>query len=249
MLAGALPDSWVDGTRGPREPRLQTWAYEPSTFVLRQSPLAHFEAPFLYLFVGAQRAMLVDTGTGDVDLRGAVDQALAGRDVDLLVTHTHRHDDHVGGDAQLASRPRTTIVEPAAMGAVVELGGRGLDVLPIPGHHAEHVAFYDRATGLLLTGDTVYPGRLYVSDLSAFRASVERLIDFAADGRVVTHVLGSHIELSSLGEEYAADAIVHPEEHALALGTSELHDLRATLRAMGAVTVRTTRPHYVVVPA
>ena len=38
-----------------------------------------------------------------------------------------------------------------------DLGGRIIDVIPIPGHQSAHIALYDRQTGLLLTGDTLYP--------------------------------------------------------------------------------------------
>ena len=43
-----------------------------------------------------------------------------------------------------------------------DLGGRVLDVTGIPGHHRASIAVFDPWTGFLLTGDTVYPGRLYV---------------------------------------------------------------------------------------
>jgi len=32
--------------------------------------------------------------------------------------------------------------------------------LAAPGHHPAAVTYYDRYSGILLTGDTVYPGRL-----------------------------------------------------------------------------------------
>ncbi|USQ79125.1 hypothetical protein NF556_16105 [Ornithinimicrobium faecis] len=51
------------------------------------------------------------------------------------------------------------------------------------------MAIFDPWTGFLLTGDTVYPGRLYGFDLPALTASLERLVDFA-DARPVTHVMG-----------------------------------------------------------
>ena len=36
--------------------------YEPTTFILRQSPCADFEANFIYLLIGADKALLIDTG-------------------------------------------------------------------------------------------------------------------------------------------------------------------------------------------
>jgi len=41
-----------------------------------------------------------------------------------------------------------------------DLGGRVLEVLGSPGHHPAAITVYDPWTGVLLTGDTVYPGRL-----------------------------------------------------------------------------------------
>jgi len=247
LTIGKLPRSWIDGTGGP-EPAVQAWAYEPQTHVFRQSLQTNFEAPFVYLLVGSTHALLVDSGTGHADLRPVIDTALLDRDVQLLVTHTHGHSDHVGGAPQLAERPRTKLLDPAGK-SVIDLGGRLVDVLAIPGHEAAHVAFYDRRTGLLLTGDSLYPGRIYVRDLPVFRESIGRLVAFVKAGNPVTHILGSHIELAADGTEYADEATAHPGEHELALASDQLTDLQKTLAAMGGSVVRTARPHYVVVPA
>jgi len=32
-----------------------------------------------------------------------------------------------------------------------------MDIVPIPGHTDDSIALYDHRTGILLTGDTVYP--------------------------------------------------------------------------------------------
>ena len=77
--------------------------------------------------------------------------------------------------------------------AAYSLSGRMIDVIPIPGHEAASIALYDRRTGLLLTGDTLYPGRLYVRDGPAFTASIQRLVAFTLD-KPVAHILGAHIE-------------------------------------------------------
>ena len=102
----------------------------------------------------------------------------------LLVLHTHAHSDHVAGDAQFAGRPDTDVVpadrdsaweflgltdDPDRV-ARLDLGGRVLECLATPGHHASAITYFDAATGFLLTGDTVYPGRLYVEDWAAFGA-------------------------------------------------------------------------------
>jgi glyoxylase-like metal-dependent hydrolase (beta-lactamase superfamily II) len=213
----------------------------------------------MQLLVGTDRALLIDSGTGDVDVRDAVDAALEGEDLDLVVAHTHSHRDHVGGDARFVDRPRTTIVghdpagvwrafgiDDAGVGAI-DLGDRPIDVLGIPGHEAAHVAFYDRSTELLLTGDTLYPGRLYVRDWSAYLASIDRLVRFA-DRHTIAQVIGAHIELSADDVEYVDEAMEHPNEHPLPLAESHLRDLLATVNAMATAPVRTARQGYVVVP-
>ena len=75
-------------------------------------------------------------------------------------------------------------------------GDRIIDVLAIPGHQPAHLAYYDRKTAILLTGDHLYPGRLYVSDFPAYLASTRRLVEFTAT-RPVAHILGCHIEQST----------------------------------------------------
>jgi glyoxylase-like metal-dependent hydrolase (beta-lactamase superfamily II) len=66
--------------------------------------------------------------------------------------------------------------------AEVDLGGRVLDCLATPGHHQAAVTYYDRYSGILLTGDTVHPGRLYVFDWTAFALDrpARRLVRAAA---------------------------------------------------------------------
>jgi glyoxylase-like metal-dependent hydrolase (beta-lactamase superfamily II) len=249
---------------------VRAWAYDGATTILRQSIATHFEAPFLKLLVGKKRVLLVDSGTGDADVRGAVDAALevlAASHLDLVVAHTHAHSDHVGGDRQFAGRPRTTIVGHTPADVVnafgigghgrgcergpdsgsIDLGDRPIDVVFIPGHEAAHVAFYDRATRLLLTGDTLYPGRLYVRDWPAYCASIARLVRFV-DTHPVEHVLGAHIELSAANVEYPEGALAHPDEHPLPLGESHLRDLLSTVDRMATAPTRTARPSYVVVP-
>ncbi|MBX3229370.1 MAG: MBL fold metallo-hydrolase [Labilithrix sp.] len=242
------------------DPGVRTWSLDATTTFLRQSIKTHFEAPFLVLLQGRERSLLIDTGTGDADVRAPVERALRDARPDLLVAHSHTHDDHVGGDDQLRGRARTSVIAHdvdavrSALGipsldepGVIDLGGRLVDVLAIPGHEAAHVAFYDRATQLLFTGDTLYPGRLYVRDWGAYRASVARLVAFTAD-RPVKQVIGAHIEMDAREVEYPEKALVHPNEHALPLGLRHLHALHAALTELGDRPARKAGPSFVIVP-
>src|SRR5258708_20381853 len=62
--------------------------------------------------------------------------------------------------------------------AHLDLGGRVIDMVPIPGHSAVSVALYDRNTALLLAGDSLYPGRFYVRDFASFQTSTARFLPF-----------------------------------------------------------------------
>ena len=121
---------------------------------------------------------------------------------------------------------------PEEMGHI-DLGERILDVVPIPGHDTLSVAFYDRQTGVLLTGDSLYPGRLYVRDYPEFVRSTQRLVDFT-QGKIVAHILGTHIEQAATPyKDYVVGTKYQPEEHALALSRGQLLELNDALRQMG----------------
>lgn len=235
----------ADCAATPQEP-LQVHAYEPQTFILRQSPCADFEANFLYLLVGSERALLIDTGAiADPALMPLAKTVLGllpereGARIPLIVAHSHGHRDHRAGDPQFASLASVQVVaaDPASMQAFfgfdawpgtgsVDLGGRKIRVVAAPGHHPSQVVFHDERTGLVLTGDFLLPGRLLVDDAAAYRASASRVIDFLGD-RPVTHVLGGHIELDAHGELYAHGSRHHPDERRLELAKADLQALPA----------------------
>lgn len=101
-----------------------------------------------------------------------------------------------------------------------------------PGISPSAFAFYDRSTGILLTGDTLYPGRLYVFDFPAFAASIQRLVDFTRE-KPVAHILGCHIEQSRTPFlDYPIGTKDQPEEHALELSHAHLVELNEALKSM-----------------
>lgn len=260
--ARPLDVRWIHGSPSAKhntDPDIQVHAYDEHTFILRQNMAVHYEAPFLFLLCGNERAVLIDTGaTGSAEffpLRRVVDGLLADwltrhpRDgYQLLVLHTHGHGDHVAGDGQFADRADTTVVgadragawryfgfdaDPDAV-ARVDLGGRVLECLATPGHHEAAVTYYDPATGFLLTGDSVYPGRLYIEDVPAFARSVDRLIEFAGR-RPVTHVLGCHIEMTTEpGVDYPVRTTYQPDEPPLQLTPAHLRTIRDALTELDA---------------
>jgi glyoxylase-like metal-dependent hydrolase (beta-lactamase superfamily II) len=64
-------------------------------------------------------------------------------------------------------------------GDKIDLGGRSLQVIATPGHTPDSIALLDTENRLLFTGDTFYPGPIFLyrpeTDLDAYLTSVEKL--------------------------------------------------------------------------
>jgi hypothetical protein len=70
---------------------------------------------------------------------------------------------------------------------------------------------------------------LYVTDLPAFVASNQRLVDFTRD-RPVAHILGTHIEQSRTPFiDYPRGTAYQPDEHVLELSRGDLLELNDIL--------------------
>ncbi|TMQ22458.1 MAG: MBL fold metallo-hydrolase [Deltaproteobacteria bacterium] len=257
--SGALRDHWRSPSGTCMEiPEWDVHELDRDLYILRQSPCASYEKPFVFLIFGDDRALLLDTGAGQdnhlattvVRLVRQWRERTGHRSIALIVAHTHEHDDHTAGDADLAAlRIPELPVQVTALDleatqrlfgiahwpddiGQLELGGRILDAIPLPGHSKLSVALYDRRTAILFSGDTLYPGRLYMSDAPAFEASIARLVRFTAD-RPVAHVIGNHIEQTATPfRDYPIGTIFQPDEHELALPRGALLELQAALVAM-----------------
>jgi glyoxylase-like metal-dependent hydrolase (beta-lactamase superfamily II) len=249
LAPGTMNVSWMHGSPNcaqNNDPEIQLHSYNTNTHILRQNKCDTFEAPFMYVLVGTTSALLLDSGgTNSTALRTAVLPLLGGKP--LLVAHSHAHGDHVAGDATFSGQPNVTVVGrtraavQAAFGianwptdvGTLDLGGRVLDVVAIPGHEAQHIAIYDRQTGLLLTGDSLYPGLLFINDWATYRTSMGRLAQFAA-AHPIAHVLGAHVEMTSTPKvNYPYGTTYQPDEHVLQLAASHVAELDAALTALG----------------
>lgn len=246
-------ERWIDGTNGA-EPATQVQALDADTFVIRQSVHSNFEAPFLYLLFGRDKVLLIDSGADGGQIVPTVDRLITEwlaahkrSAIPLIVAHSHSHGDHIAADAAFAQRPDTVVVglKPADVAAffgidpwpgdvaTFDLGGRALSILATPGHQAAAIMVYDPQLKLLISGDTLYPGRLYipVNFLGDNRKSIDRLAAFAKR-HPIRAVLGAHIEMTRTpGRDYAHEAATHPDEHALELPAAAIAELRQALTA------------------
>jgi hydroxyacylglutathione hydrolase len=240
-----LDAPWNEGAadcKANPQPPIEVHPVGPGTFILRENLCATFEAPFMYLLVGSNRALLIDSGDVADPAQAPLAQTVMGilpgqgaAKLPLLVVHTHRHLDHRAGDPQFKDLPDVEVVGydidsvrayyrftnwPGGM-AQIDLGGRIVDAMPTPGHNETEVSFYDRDTALFFSGDFLLPGRLLIDDTAADIASARRVADFVRD-RPVAAVLGGHIELNSTGETFDFGSQYHPHEHALPLAKADL---------------------------
>jgi glyoxylase-like metal-dependent hydrolase (beta-lactamase superfamily II) len=251
----AFPEPWINGTDAS-ESEIQVQKYDSDTYILRQSVRTNVEAPFIFLFFGTQRVLQIDTGAGGLKIRPTIDKIIAQwtqaqglKSLQLVIAHSHAHGDHIAGDPEFADRPNTVIVghTPAQVAdffhihswpndiEAFDLGGRSLDIIPTPGHEPAEIAVFDPRTRLLLMGDELYPGRLYVpaDEFKTYRASIDRVLEHTRSLKV-SWILGNHIEMTqTTGRDYAFHAATHPAERRLELSYAHLLELDAALHRMG----------------
>lgn len=259
LTPGAWDVQWDAGAptcpaQRPTDP-IQVHRYDAQTFVLRQKLCATWEAPFIYLLIGAKQALLIDTGDiadpAAMPLESTVMSLLpgaAGAKLPLIVVHSHGHLDHRAGDPQFEQVTGVKLVpsdlphvrEHFGFGqwpkgtAQIDLGDRTIDVLPAPGHHRAQLVYYDRNTGLVFSGDFLLPGRLLVENFDDYAASARRVAEFLKD-RPVSYVLGGHIEKNRAGALFPWESTDHADEHALQLPKADIERLPDALQKFNGI--------------
>lgn len=247
---------WIHGSpdcKSNQDPAIEVFEVDAATYILRQNKCTHFEAPFIYVFFGSHTVFVQDTGAsadaGRFPLYDTLQTLMQKRGdaaLQILVSHSHSHSDHTAADAQFRGKPGVVLIEPTAEAvqahfgftawpegeAQIDLGERRLTVIPTPGHQDEAIAVHDAHTGWLLTGDTLYPGRILVENWSEYRASIQDLLAFTTR-HPVSAVLGSHIEMSRAGRLYPLGSRYQPDEASLVLTVSHLAELQESLLKAG----------------
>jgi glyoxylase-like metal-dependent hydrolase (beta-lactamase superfamily II) len=152
---------------------------------------------------GSGQAVLVDPGPDDPAHLAAVEAALTDRDARCVaVLVTHHHGDHAeaalpwgarfGVPVAAADRrvawPEGRVLEP---GERLSLAGTALDVVPTPGHTADHLAFR-LESGAVLVGDHVLGRGTSVvthpeGDVLAYLESLRRVHDLGPSALYCGH--------------------------------------------------------------
>ena len=148
-----------------------------------------FQDNYLWLFFRPEdrKGWVVDPGDATPVLN-----RLRELDCDLVgILVTHQHPDHIGGIPQLLEHyPDIPVVGPADIplvsqpvkeGDCVTAAGTEFEVLAVPGHTLNHLAFYAKAgsdTPLLFCGDTLFAGgcgRLFEGTPEQMYSSLNKL--------------------------------------------------------------------------
>jgi len=267
--------NWIlgsDNCKKNTDELIQVVQYDQNTWILRQNKCTNYEAPFMFLFLGEDKALLMDTGATkkkkSFPLYKTVNAIVANwqkqqnKEIELVVAHTHKHGDHYAADDQFKGKVNTTLVGLQKTDVIdffkfidwpndivdFELGNRTLKLIPIPGHQEASIAIYDASSKLLLSGDTFYPGRLYIDDWSSFKTSIDRLVEFSKKHEI-KYILGNHIEMSSTdGVDYPMGSTYHPEEQKLPLTVEDLQTLQLSLNNLGDKPSRQVHKNFIIYP-
>ena len=244
---GNMRFAWIHGSisaKANTDVRVQVHRYNEHTYILRQNPAIHWEAPFMYLLFGTDTAILLDTGaTAEPEyfpifekvkrVIGRWESANKTKLAKLVVLPLGDDESQLGGLSQFKDPSNlagmevvlespTAIVSGAVTEASIDLGDRSLAVIATPGLSAAAVSIYDPWSDILFTGNTFYPGRLVIRDFAAYKASLQRLVAFA-DKQNVAWIAGGRIEMQATpGMDYRLRANYRPHERPLQMSVSTL---------------------------
>lgn len=254
---------WIHGSENcetNKESVFDVYKHDASSFIIRQNKCLTFEAPFSYILVGKQTILVLDTGA----LSGSPEFSLYAELEDIvgkeqfaikkvLVVHSHSHSDHYEGDIYFNGRSNAKVIETSAKEVrsffgftdwpqgekTIDLGERKITFIPTPGHQEEAISLYDHHTKWLMTGDTLYPGYIYVKDWQAYRNSIERLTNFTNNNYVIA-IMGAHIEKEKSPNSYfPVGTTYQPNEANLDLSVGSLQSLNKELKV-------TDEPHEII---
>ena len=163
----------------------------------------------MFLLAGTEKALLIDTG---MNITNAKEIAESLTDLPILLFNTHADRDHVAGNAAFdsfmmnpaeASNFYNTYggdgkIVPVADGQELDLGGRLLKFIYIPGHTPGSTAVLDVNAGVLIPGDPFQKnGSIFMfgvqREMHAYILSCEKLMNEYAGA--FTEIWPSHADL------------------------------------------------------
>lgn len=147
-----------------------------------------------FLLRGSERALLIDSG---MQTHNAVELARELTDLPLRLLNTHADVDHIGSNAEFeefymhpseyvnfyGKNRQSGRAVPVWDGDILDLGGRPLRVIAMPGHTPGSIAVLDEKNRRLFSGDPVQDGRIFMfgegRQMQAYIHSLRRLMKFS----------------------------------------------------------------------
>ena len=149
---------------------------------------------YIYFIDCGGRAAVVDPTNAAPILAAACESA-------LHISHvlvTHHHFDHTGGCSEIKHSAHCEIVGPSASiipmqdvgvadGDVIRVGDVEFEVMALPGHTNDHVAYYSRDNNVLFTGDVLFAagcGRIFEGTAGQMWDSLQRIMSLPDETRI-----------------------------------------------------------------
>ena len=146
----------------------------------------------IFLLAGREKALLIDTGMTGLDLHAITSLHT---DLPLQLLNTHADRDHIAGNAQFQEfymHPSEAAfyrnvqhgsgrLLPVFDGDLIDLGGRTLEIIHLPGHTPGSITVLDWENRCLIGGDPIQEdGNIYMfgdhRNMDAYIAGLERLL-------------------------------------------------------------------------
>lgn len=191
-----------------------------------------FDDTKMYVVIGSQRALLVDAGLGNGDLRAMVEGMIGDLPLDVVITHGHP--DHIAAMGQFQDHNTVYMnhrdlpmvqgfvegmglhidmeqIDDLYQGIVFDLGDRQLQVYEVPGHSAGHTVLFDEANGILLASDAFGSNRPTITDSLWMQfPGMAPIDDYLSSLQVfrskvtgkIHEIYGGHNDVPFIGETY-----------------------------------------------
>ena len=145
----------------------------------------------IFFIKGRSKVLIIDTGRSGLDVRSVI-----GEDIPCELLNTHADPDHTAGNRffpEFCMHPSEAPVYykhhkgtgsfmPVYDGDVLDLGGRELEIVHIPGHTPGSISVLDRRNRALIGGDAVQcHGQIYMfgihRELHSYKSGLKRLLE------------------------------------------------------------------------
>lgn len=190
---------------------------DSTTFAIHEP--RYWQRNIAYVLKGEQRSILFDTGSGTRDIAFVAGKVTR---KPMTAVASHLHYDHIGSHASFTQVAMIDLPETRAAtddnwyspslakslwplargfhvtewwkpGDMIDIGGRRIEVVHLPGHSTDSIALVDRAAGYAFVGDHLHGGTLPAclpgADLAAYLQSTRTLLK---DFPEIRTVFGAH---------------------------------------------------------